>query len=269
MVGLTGARPVLVPTYEIDGRFRPDPDEVEASVTPRTRVLLLNTPSNPTGVVLTLSELSELGEVAERHDLIIISDEVYESIIFDTHTHVSLASLSPELRERTITLNSFSKSYAMTGWRVGYNVANAGLTRAMKDIMQHSGRCVPMFIQSAAIAALSGPQDCVAEMRDQYARRRDALVAGLNAIPGLQCAAPEATFYTFVDARDIDPDSWRLARNLITEAGVVTTPGRHYGPSGEGFLRISFAVAIDDIRSGLDRMAANLSKLRVAAQPTV
>jgi aspartate/methionine/tyrosine aminotransferase len=263
MVGLVGGKPVLVPTREIDGRFRPDPAQVEAKIGPRTRVLLLNSPANPTGIVLAQAELAALGEVAERHDLLIVSDEVYDSIVFDSQQHQSVAALSPEFRKRTVVINSLSKTYAMTGWRVGYNVASADLLRAMREVMQLSGRCVPPFVQHGAVAALSGPQDCVAEMHAEYTRRRARLVDGLNAIPGLRCAAPEGTFYVFVDAREIDPDSWRLARSLLEGAGVVTTPGRHYGPTGEGYLRISFATSIEAIEAGLSRMATALPDLKV------
>jgi aspartate/methionine/tyrosine aminotransferase len=262
MIGLLGAKAVLVPTREVDGQLRPDPQEVESRITPRSRVLLVNTPFNPTGVVLTEAELVALGEVAERHDLLIFSDEVYEEIIYEPHTHISIGSLAPELRERTVTINSLSKTYAMTGWRVGYISANPALVAAMGDVMQLSGRCVPMPIQRAAIRALSGPQECVAEMREQYARRRMVLVEGLNAIPGIRCAAPEATFYTFPDTSAIDPDSWRLARALIEQAGVVTSPGRHYGPNGEGHLRISFATSIEKIQAGLQRIAEAVPQLQ-------
>lgn len=262
MVGLVGGTPVFIPMQEVDGQFRPDPEVVEAHITPRTKLMLLNTPMNPTGVVLTREELLTLGEIAQRHDLLVVADEVYESIVFPPHRHHSVASLDPELRQRTILVNSLSKTYAMTGWRVGYIATRASLISAMREVMLLSGRCVPTFIQHAAIAALSGSQQCVAEMHAEYSRRRSEIVSGINALPGLACSAPEGTFYTFVDAGAVDGDSWRLARRLIEVAGVVASPGRHYGPTGEGYLRISFATSVEMIRLGLERIADALPELQ-------
>lgn len=254
IIQMAGGVPIPVPMRITGGRFRPDEDSVESNIGPRSRAIILNSPANPTGVVLSRDELVWLGQVAERHDLIILSDEVYEYLVFDQRTHLSIAALSPELRARTIVVNSLSKTYAMTGWRAGYSVAPPAIAKTMRQAMELSGRCVPEFIQQAAIAALGGSQACVEEMRSEYARRRDLMVGGLNEIKGIRCQPPEGAFYVFAEVVGLDADSRRLARNLLKEAGIVAVPGRHYGPSGEGHLRFSFATSDEKIRQGLARI---------------
>lgn len=246
-----GGQLVLVALERRGGHFTLDAAALEERVTERTRVILVNSPSNPTGGVFTREELEAIGAVAERHDLVVVSDECYESLLYDGRQHVSIASLSPELRERTVIVNSFSKTYAMTGWRIGYNVANPEITRGMAAVYGQSGRCAAAFTQRAALAALRGPQDCVVEMLAAYTRRRDLVVQGINAVPGLSCPAPEGAFYAFVDTSALRLGSVDLCRALMRKARVGLTPGALFGPRADGYVRLSFAAADADLRQAL------------------
>jgi len=256
-----GGRPVPVPAVLENGRFRWDPDQVAAAITPRTRALLVNSPWNPTGTVLGDDEWSGLLELAARHDLFVISDEIYESICYDAHRHRTPAALTDDARSRTIIVNSLSKTYAMTGWRVGYCAAPPEIISAMYLVLQQSSRGPATFVQDAAAAALEGPQDCVAEMAAEYARRRTQVLDALAGIPSVNMLVPEGGFFAMADARDLQRPSNDIRRDLLVDHGVVVMHGGAYGASGEGTLRISFASGGDNLQQGLERLAKGLRAL--------
>lgn len=262
MVGLAGGRPVFVPLMKVGGRFHFVFEEFESRVTPRTKAIVINTPNNPTGKVMTHAELEMLGELAQKHDLIIITDEVYEKLVYDGRRHMSIAALSPELKDRAIVVNSFSKTYAMTGWRLGYNVANPTLTSAMTKVIYQSGRCATAFVQRAGVVALRGSQDCVQEMFQAYVERRRLITDLLATIPGVSCPSPDGAFYVFPDVSSFGMGTWELAKYLLSEAKVVTTPGRYYGVQAEGHLRLSFATSMANIRRGINWIKQALEGLR-------
>jgi aspartate aminotransferase len=250
-IRLTGAVPVAVPSAIVNGRFVLTVEALEAAWTPQCRALLLNTPWNPTGTVLTQKELSEIAVFCERHGVTIISDEIYEAIVYEGHEHISPATV---LRERSVVVNALSKTYCMTGWRVGYVAAPAEFTRAMLLVLQQSSRGPATFVQDAAAVALTGPQDCVAAMRAEYARRRELV---LSTLPNM--LAPEGGFFAMMDLRHLGIPSDMIRKRLLEEFGVVVVHGAAYGPGGEGTLRVSFA-------SGGETLDRGLSKLKQALQ---
>jgi aspartate aminotransferase len=260
-VALTGAHARPVPAGVVDNRFRLTVSALEVARTPASRVLLLNTPWNPVGTVFRREELQAIGEFVLRHDLVLVSDEIYEAIVYEGHTHLSPASLSPELRARTVLVNSLSKTYAMTGWRVGYCAAPAEVTRAMLLVLQQSSRGPATFAQDAAAAALTGPQDCVAEMRETYAARRATVLDALQGIPAVRVLPPEGGFFAMVDARYSGRTSDEMRRRLLREHGVVVAHGAAYGAEGEGTLRVSFASGGESLTEGLARLRKGLSAL--------
>jgi aspartate/methionine/tyrosine aminotransferase len=218
-------------------------------------VLLLNTPWNPVGTVLREQELRAIGELVVRWDLVLISDEIYEAITYDGCRHVSPATLSPDLRARTVIVNSLSKTYAMTGWRLGYCAAPAPIIQSMFLALQQSSRGPATFVQDAAVAALTSSQECVAGMREEYARRRQLVLESLAPVKRVKVLPPEGGFFAMVDARETGVPSDEIRRLLLNDAGVAVVHGAAYGPAGEGTLRVSFA-------SGGDTLARGLAKLR-------
>ncbi|MCW5982586.1 MAG: aminotransferase class I/II-fold pyridoxal phosphate-dependent enzyme [Bryobacteraceae bacterium] len=260
-IRLAGGLPRPVRATLADGRFRLDPGAVEAACTPASKVLLLNTPWNPTGTVLRESELREIGAVIERRGLLLISDEIYEAITYEPSRHVSPASLSETLRARAILVNSLSKTYAMTGWRVGYCAGPKELIAAMFLVLQQSSRGPSTFVQDAAAAALTGPQDCVMEMRAEYARRRARVIESLKGLPGVRALEPEGGFFAMVDVRSLGLPSDEVRRRLLHDSGVVVVHGAAYGPGGEGALRVSFAAGGENLERGLARLRAGLERI--------
>jgi len=250
------AKAVPVPLLERTG-FRLDLDELAAKLTERTRVLILNSPHNPTGGVLTRSDLETIAELAQRHDVTIVSDEIYSRNVYGPE-FFSIASL-PGMRERTIVLDGFSKAYAMTGWRLGYGIMPAHIARAVALMGQNTYSCTASFVQQAGISALEGPDQPVKAMVEEFRRRRDAIVAGLNAIRGIRCATPEGAFYVFPNVGGITSDDRRLGSYLLEEAGVATLAGTYFGAAGSGYLRMSYANSLEHIRVALDRMRAALA----------
>ena len=242
-------------------RFVLDAAALDAAVTPSSRVLILNTPWNPAGTVLTDTELRAIAEVVIRRDLLLISDEIYEAIVYDGHRHVSPAALSPELRARTVLVNSLSKTYAMTGWRVGYCAAPAPLVSAMLLVLQQSSRGPAMFIQDAAAVALTAAQDCVQDMRREYAARRSQVLSALGNLSRVRLIAPEGGFFVMVDARATGIPSDEIRRRLLHDHGVAVIHGSAYGPGGEGTLRVSFASGGDPLAEGVERLREGLSRL--------
>lgn len=226
-------------------------ESLASAASEKTKLLVLNSPNNPVGYVLSERELREVAEFAVEHDIIVLSDEIYERIIYDGRRHVSVASFDG-MQERTVVINGFSKTYAMTGWRVGYAVAPPEIVGGMLKIQQHSVTCAPSVSQFAALAGLQGSQECVAEMVAEFKRRRDVIVKRLNAgAVGLRCLNPEGAFYAFVN---VNGDGEEFTERLLKEARVVVTPGSAFGEAGRGFVRFSYAAAMEDILEGLERL---------------
>ncbi|HEY9088814.1 MAG TPA: pyridoxal phosphate-dependent aminotransferase [Anaerolineaceae bacterium] len=252
-VELAGATPVNVPMHA-----GVTPAELKASldaaITPRTRLVILNTPNNPTGQMWTREQLQALADAVLAHNLLVLSDEIYETLAYDGTEHISIASL-PGMLPRTLILNGLSKSHAMTGWRLGYVAGPAACIKQMLKIHQHSTTCATSFVQKAAVAALEGPQDYTRWMVQRYKTRRDNLVAALNAIPGITCALPQGAFYAFPNIAATGLDSTTFADRLLDAACVAVTPGVAFGPAGEGFVRLSFANSDEMLAEGAKRIA--------------
>jgi aspartate/methionine/tyrosine aminotransferase len=255
---LAGARPVFVPTDPGRG-YLPAVEAIRAAITPRTRAILVNSPSNPTGAVYPRDLLHAVAELAVRHDLLLVSDEAYGALVYGDIRHVSPGSF-PGLRDRTVSIFSCSKEYAMTGWRVGYLTGPAPMLKVMATVQEEMASCVNAAAQRAALAALAGPQDCVETMRRAYQRRRDYVVERLRAMPGVRCPRPDGAFYVFPDVRAITSDTRTLAERLLVDHGVVVSPGEAFGPCSAGFLRLSYASSDAHLAEGLDRMAAGLAR---------
>ncbi len=255
-VRLAGGRAVPVRSRIENGRFCLPVDALEEAWTPDAKILLLNTPWNPVGTVFTHDELRAIEDFVERRDLILISDEIYERITYDGHEHIS-----PRLPARCILINSFSKTYAMTGWRLGYCAGPKEIIQAMFMVLAQSSRGPATFIQDAGAAALSGPQTCVDEMRAEYAKRRALVLDRLQGIPRAHPMAPEGGFFSMVDIRETGHDSNDVRLRLLHEAGVVVIHGSAYGPGGEGTLRVSFASGGQNLETGLERLREGLTSL--------
>lgn len=251
-IALANAVAVPVPTYEKD-HFHVKAEVLEQYITEKTRLVIINSPCNPTGSVTPREDLEQIAELAKKHDLIVVSDEPYEHILFDGNEHCSIATL-PGMFERTITANGFSKTYAMTGWRIGYGVADPETIKAMTLVLASTTSNVTAAVQIAAVEALRGSQQCVADMNAEYWKRRDILVQGLNEVKGMSCITPEGAFYAFANIKETGMTSKQVAIKLLEDVQVVTTPGDAFGPAGEGYLRFSFAASEEDIREALTRI---------------
>jgi aspartate/methionine/tyrosine aminotransferase len=244
-------RVVHIPVYE-EHRFDLTPDAIQAGISKKTRAIILNSPSNPTGQINSKETLQAVADLAADHDFWILSDEIYAGIAYDGIKVPSITTFT-NVRDRTILLDGFSKFYAMTGWRLGYACAPAPLVDEMVKIQQNFLICPPSISQHAGIAAFECGGETAA-MVAEYARRRALIVKGLNELPGVHCLAPAGAFYAFANVREISSDSLSLARDLLEQAHVAITPGIAFGPHGEGYLRFCFATALDNIREGLTRL---------------
>jgi aspartate/methionine/tyrosine aminotransferase len=256
----TGAVPVRVPLLEKDG-FRADPEAIRKRITRRTRLIILNSPHNPTGSVLTPSVIDEIAKIAEDHDIYILSDEIYARMLYDCPFRSPSARDS--CRERTIIANGFSKSYAMTGWRLGVAIGPEDLIEKMGLLLQTTTSCVSPFIQEAGIAALSGDQEPIKAMVEEFKRRRNCLVEGLNELPGVRCIKPDGAFYAFANITGTGMTSEEFAGYMLEEAGVALLPGTNFGEYGEGYIRLCYATSRDNIVKGLEAMKAALMKRKV------
>jgi aminotransferase len=256
-IQLAGGRVVPVPTYPEDD-FDLHPEEVETRISPRTKMLLLITPSNPTSGVISPGNLKRLAEIAIEHDLIVVSDEIYEHYVYDDAEHLSIASL-PGMAERTVTLNGVSKAYAMTGWRVGYVVGPATAIAAMRRLKVAASRATSAVSQWAACAALAGPQTCIADFHRIYDERRQVMMAGLDAM-GFVYGRPKGAFYVFPDASSVGLPAEDLCYLLLKEGRVLIFPGTAFGESGSRFLRISFLAPKDQLQMALARMQRTLEE---------
>jgi aspartate/methionine/tyrosine aminotransferase len=260
-ITLWGGRPRPVASTLRQGRFHLDRAALEAAVTPRTRLMLLNTPWNPVGTVLTQAELQELRDFAEQHDLFVLSDEIYEVLVYDGRQHVSPASLGPAARGRTVLISSLSKTYAMTGWRVGYCAGPAEVVAAMLLVLQQSSRGPATFVQDAAACALRSDQECVQRMAAEYQARRDLVIQRLRGLPGVEPLLPEGGLFVMVDVRRLGRSSDEVRRFLLHEAGVIVLHGSAFGAGGEGLLRVSFAAGGEGLERGLERLRDGLLRL--------
>jgi aspartate/methionine/tyrosine aminotransferase len=252
MIDFVGAKAVPAPLRE-ENDFRLDIDELETLITPKTKLLIINSPGNPTGGVLTRSDLERIAKLAVEHDLIVLADEIYAEILFEGE-HVSIASF-PGMKERTIILDGFSKTYAMTGWRLGYGVMPVELADVVSKLMVNSVSCTSSAVQRAGLEALTGPQDAVKEMVSAFQKRRDLIVEGLNAIPGITCRTPKGAFYVFPNISGTGMSSKEFADKLLTEHGVAALSGTAFGEHGEGYLRLSYANSEENLKKALERIA--------------
>jgi aspartate aminotransferase len=261
-VNFIGAVPKLVTLREETG-FRMDLDQLAALVTPKTRMLIINTPQNPTGGILTEEDVKFVCDLAQEHDLLVVSDEIYSQLVYGFQ-HVSPLS-QPGMRERTVLMDGLSKSYAMTGWRLGYAVAPKEVAAKLDQLMINSSSCAAGFTQMAAIEALSAPESeqAVHRMVRVFERRRDLVVDALNAIPGVRCAKPQGSFYAFPNITATGFDERELADRLLTEAGVAVLPGTAFGEAGKGYIRLAYTQSEDELKRGLkligDFITANRS----------
>ncbi len=258
MIEFTGARPVPVPIREENG-FAFSAEETLSLVTPRTRLLILNSPANPTGGVTPKEEIDKLVEGLARHpDVAVMSDEIYGQMTYDGLEHRTLLAY-PEIRDRLILLDGWSKTYAMTGWRMGYSVWPGKLYDYARKLAVNSYSCVNASAQYAGLAALEGPQDAVAGMVAEFDRRRAVVVDGLNGLPGVGCRTPKGAFYAFPNIKETGWKSKQLASALLEQAGVATIGGPDFGVHGEGYIRLSYANSTENIRRAIDRMGEFLT----------
>ncbi|AQS59043.1 pyridoxal phosphate-dependent aminotransferase [Desulforamulus ferrireducens] len=267
-IKLAGAEAVIVQTRQENG-FKLTADELKAAITPKSRVFLLNSPSNPTGGVYSREELAALGEVLLQHNIAIISDEIYEKLLYDGLEHVSIASISPELKENTVVINGVSKAYAMTGWRIGYAAAPAHVAKAMADLQSHSTSNPTSIAQAASVVALNGTQEPVKSMVVEFEKRRNYMLERLNAIPGITCPKPGGAFYLYPNVTAYFGKSYQgksvnnatdLANLLLEVAEVAVVPGIAFG--GDDFIRLSYATSMENIKEGLDRIEKLLGELK-------
>jgi len=257
-IRLADATPVPVPLVEEKG-FDLDLEAFDAGLSARTRMILLNSPGNPTGGILSSYTLAHVAEAARRHDIWILSDEIYFRLAYDGEVP-SILSL-PGMVQRTILADGFSKTYAMTGWRLGFGIMPQPLADKMGLLLTHSVGCTATFTQFAGLEAVLGPQDEVEAVRDRFRRRRDLMVRGLNAIPGVRCPMPQGAFYAFPNVQAFGRSAAELADYLLEEAGVAVLPGTAFGHHGEGYLRLSYANSLENIEKALERLAHVLAAL--------
>jgi aspartate aminotransferase len=258
MIEVAGGLPVPVPLIEANG-FSFDLEGFDRAISDRTRLIILNSPGNPTGAVIPLDDLEHIAAAALRHDAWVLSDEIYARIVFDDVTVPGIAGIEG-MAERTIILDGFSKTYAMTGWRIGFGIMPTSLASRVSLLLNHSVGCTAHFTQLAAIEALTGPQDATAAMVAEYQLRRGLLVAGLNTLPGVHCLLPQGAFYAFPNIRQTGLSSRDFAEKML-QAGVALLPGTAFGQHGEGYVRLSYANSMDNLKHALERMRAALEEL--------
>jgi len=252
MIRFLGAKPVPIPLEEKRG-FSFDLDRFRDSLTDRTRMVILNSPQNPTGGLIPYEDLKAMADILRDRDVIVLSDEIYSRIYYGDEAPASIASF-PGMLEKTIILDGFSKTYAMTGWRMGYGVMPTWLVDAVSKLMVNSNSCTASFTQRAGIAALNGPQECVTEMVAEFRRRRDAICQGLNEVPGFRCPIPGGAFYAFANVTGTGMDSKEVADLLLQEAGVACLNGASFGEYGSGYVRFSYANSLANLNEAVERI---------------
>ncbi|MCB9435093.1 MAG: pyridoxal phosphate-dependent aminotransferase [Ardenticatenaceae bacterium] len=253
MITLAGGTPVPV-SLDSSDNFRITAAALRAKMTPRTKALMVNTPCNPTGRVLTQAELDDIVAVAVEADLYVIADEIYEKLIFNGRSHLSVAA-APSMADRTLTVNGLSKAYAMTGWRMGWLAGPTPIMKLAAKVNSQTVSCASTITMHACTAALNGPQDIVAQMRDSYQQRRDFMVKALNEIDGVECRSIEGAFYLFPRFPISSKNSLELAEALLDKAGIASTPGIGFGQSGEGHVRFAISTAMRDLERAVERLA--------------
>lgn len=253
-VRFCGAIPVFAPLRE-SCEFRLQPDDVERCVTPRTRLIIMNSPHNPTGAVMTAKEIDGMFDVAERHDVYLLSDEIYARMVYEQRVRFHSPSGRDACRERTIITNGFSKAFAMTGWRLGCAIGPAAVIEKMGLLLQTTSSCVSPFIQRAGMEAILGDQAPVHAMMEEYRARRDILVDALNRLPGVHCLTPGGAFYVFPNISKTGMDDVAFAECMMDQAGVALVPGSNFGSEGRGHVRMCYANSRDNIRKGIEKMA--------------
>ena len=258
MARYVGGTPVAAPLREAND-FRMDVDEVASLITDRTRLLVINSPHNPTGSILEESDIRRLAELAVEHDIVVLADEIYGRLQYEGEP-LSIATL-PGMAERTITLDGFSKTFAMTGWRLGYGIVPDWLVPHFSRLVINSVSCTNAFAQWGALEALTGPQDDADAMRAEFVARRELMVTGLNAIPGMTCVMPHGAFYTFPNVSSFGRTSAEIADHLLYDAGVCGLAGTAFGRHGEGYLRFSYANSRENLAAALERVADSLARL--------
>lgn len=251
MVKLAGGKPVIVPT-DVTTDYKITPEQLKQAITPRTKLFVLNSPANPTGMVYSPSELRALAEVIVEQDILVVSDEIYEKIIYDGVEQVSIGSLGQDIFERTLVSNGFAKGYSMTGWRVGFLAGPLPVIKATSTVQGHSTSNVCTFAQYGAIAALEGPQDCVEEMRQAFAQRREVMFNALSAMPSLHCTKPAGAFYMFVSIRETGMSSLEFCDALLEKQQVAVIPGIAFG--ADDHIRLSYATDLATIEKGMERL---------------
>jgi len=258
LINFVGAKPVPIPLLEKND-FRLDAEYVKKKITKKTKMIILNSPENPTGGVLTREDLKVIADcISNRDDVLVLSDEIYSRILYEGE-HESIASL-PGMKEKTIILDGFSKTYAMTGWRLGYGVMRKDLAQKVAQLMTNSNSCTCAFIQMAGIEALRGPQNEPERMSAEFKKRREVIIDGLNRIKGISCKKPRGAFYVFPNITGTGMNCRELGDYLLNKAGVAVLPGTSFGEYGEGHLRLSFANSIENIKKALTRISEALEK---------
>ncbi len=252
MINYMGGKAVPMQLNEETG-YNADIDKLRSLITPRTKLLIVNSPNNPCGSVIPESDLEEIAKMAVENDLVLLADEIYKDMYYGDQEHVSITKF-PGMRERTVILDGFSKSYAMTGWRLGYGVFPDFLVEPVTRLMTNSVSCTSVFSQMAAIAALEGPQDSVGEMMEEFTKRRDLVVEGLNSLPGITCPTPKGAFYAFPNIRGTGMSSREFADKALNEAGVALLAGTAFGEYGDGYIRISFANSQENLKEAIERL---------------
>ena len=267
MIKAAGGKPVILETTK-SNKFKITPGQLKKAMTPKTKLLILNSPSNPTGAVYTRDQLQEIAEIIVERNIFCLSDEIYEKIIYDNKAHISIACLGEKIKKLTIVVNGVSKSYCMTGWRIGYAAGERGVIQAMSNLQSHSTSNPSSISQMAAVVALSGPQEQVVTMLQEFTKRRDYMVEGINKINGISCLKPEGAFYVFVDISKIlgkgykdklIKDSLSLTEMLLSEAKVAVVPGKVFG--ADDYLRLSYATSMKNIIQGLKRLEEFINKI--------
>jgi aspartate aminotransferase len=256
---MCNVKPVRIPLKE-KNNFRMSPEDIEAKITSKTRLIIINSPNNPTGSVMTKKELEQTYEIAEKHDLYLYSDEIYARMLYDNSKFYS-PSIYDKCKKRVIISNGFSKSFAMTGWRLGAVIGPKEVIDKMSLLLQTTSSCVSPFIQKAGIEAIIGNQKKIKQMMNSYQIRRDVLVEGLNSIPNIQCIKPQGTFYIFANIKNTGKSSEEMAEFLLKDAGVAVLPGTNFGKHGEGYIRLCYATNLKNIKKGIDKIKKSMRKI--------
>ena len=259
LVQLSGAKPVIVPTEEDEG-FLPDPQAVETACSEATKAIIINSPSNPTGAVMRREQLSAIARIAQEHELIVVSDEIYERLVYPPAQHCSIVQAAPDVIDQTVIVSGVSKTYSMTGWRIGYALGPQPWIEAMISLQSHSTSNPSSISQHAALAALTGDQTSMERMREAFAQRRDRLVKGLQRLSPLRCALPDGAFYAWCNVSGLGASASETAARWLEEALVAVVPGEPFGQAG--YVRFSFAASLETIDQGLKRLAQWLAKRR-------